>query len=529
MTNLKTKQKKNWCINMSTVRTILDLKLKHNMSDREISQVVGVSNSTVSRFTGKIDKFKITCEKLDSLNDEELDEIIYDKKPGRKHSNEKIVPDFKDLIEELKAHKKLTVKVLYEEYINGLDPPRCYSYSWFADKIDEITKENPLSMVLTHEKGDELYIDYAGTLVPIYSKSTGEIDFYGNVFIATLAYSGYSYLEVHKSQKLENFINGHVNAFEFFKGLTNRLRSDNLKSAVNENTRYSLILNESYLDMCNHYDIQPSPARPYKPKDKAKVEQMVGFLTRNVLMKARNEKFYSLQQANTYLLGLTIKANASNFQNKGGNREMLYKDELNFLKPLPIQRYEYSEFKLAKALPNYHILADRNYYSVPYQLRGIYLSVKLTKSLVVIYKDHVQIACHQRSFDNGKYVTNEDHMPQSHRMALQNPKDIVLREAGLIGVNTKEVIEKILISTNFFDSAIKSAKGTLALKKLYGAGDLELACQFALKICSPTRASVESILSNNLHLIKRDKPIPIKPVEHLNIRGSEYYKERNTI
>lgn len=106
MTNLKTKQKKNWCINMSTVRTILDLKLKHNMSDREISQVVGVSNSTVSRFTGKIDKFKITCEKLDSLNDEELDEIIYDKKPGRKHSNEKIVPDFKDLIEELKAHKK---------------------------------------------------------------------------------------------------------------------------------------------------------------------------------------------------------------------------------------------------------------------------------------------------------------------------------------------------------------------------------------------------------------------------------------
>ena len=125
MTYLKTKQKRKWSSNMSTIRQILDLKLKHNMSDRQISKVVGVSNSTVSRFTSKIDKFEIDLQKLESLEsltNEDLYEIIYDKAPGRKLSSEKIMPDFQDYIEELKTHKKLIVRVLYEEYITGLDP-----------------------------------------------------------------------------------------------------------------------------------------------------------------------------------------------------------------------------------------------------------------------------------------------------------------------------------------------------------------------------------------------------------------------
>ncbi len=207
----------------------------------------------------------------------------------------------------------------------------------------------------------------------------------------------------------------------------------------------------------------------------------------------------------------------------------MYEDERRFLNPLPIERYEYAVFKLTKASSNYHILADGNHYSVPFQLRGTYLSVKLTKDLIVIYQDHIQVAVHQRVFNGNAHVTNKDHMPQNHRLALANPKDIVLKEAEQIGPNTKEVIEKILISTKFFDSAIKSAKGTLALKKLYSASDLELASRLALEICSPTRASVESILSNNLHLLKREEPKPIKHVDHLNIRGSDYYKKRKTI
>lgn len=197
MTYLQTKQKRKWSSNMSTIRQILDLKLKYYLSKRQISKVLGVSNSTVSRFTAKIDKFEIDLQKLESLTNEDLYEIIYDKAPGRKLSSEKIMPDFEDFIEELKTHKKLTVRVLYEEYITGLDPAQCYSYSWFANRIDRLTQENPLSTVLNHEKGDELYVDYAGTTVPIYSSRSNEINFYGEVFIATLAYSGYSFGEMY--------------------------------------------------------------------------------------------------------------------------------------------------------------------------------------------------------------------------------------------------------------------------------------------------------------------------------------------
>jgi transposase len=100
-----------------------------------------------------------------------------------------------------------------------------------------------------HLAGDKLFIDYCGPTVPIVNPETGEIRTV-QIFVATLGASNYTYVEASKSQRLESWLQAHVNAFEFFGGVPHLLVPDNLRAAV-------------------------MLARPYKPKDKAKAENAV--------------------------------------------------------------------------------------------------------------------------------------------------------------------------------------------------------------------------------------------------------------
>ena len=54
---------------------------------------------------------------------------------------------------------------------------------------------------------------------------------------------------------------------------------DNLKSGVNKACRYEPGLNHSYQQLAVHYAVTVMIARPYKPKDKAKVEIGVQIVT----------------------------------------------------------------------------------------------------------------------------------------------------------------------------------------------------------------------------------------------------------
>jgi transposase len=90
--------------------------------------------------------------------------------------------------------------------------------------------------------------------------------------VATLGASGYTYAEASANQRLESFVDSHVNTFEFIEGVTQILVPDNLKSAVTKAHRYDPQINGSYQDMAEHYNTVIIPARPYSPKDKSKVE-----------------------------------------------------------------------------------------------------------------------------------------------------------------------------------------------------------------------------------------------------------------
>ena len=61
-----------------------------------------------------------------------------------------------------------------------------------------------------------------------------------------------------------------MRAFSYFGGVARQLVSDNLKAGVTRACFHEPGVNRTYTEMAAHYGTAVLPARPYKPRDKAK-------------------------------------------------------------------------------------------------------------------------------------------------------------------------------------------------------------------------------------------------------------------
>ncbi len=77
------------------MRQILPLKLKNDISDREVSRIVSVANSMPSTITSNIKKYNLDIQRLYSFSDQKLQEMTYANKAGRKASETSVMPDFR--------------------------------------------------------------------------------------------------------------------------------------------------------------------------------------------------------------------------------------------------------------------------------------------------------------------------------------------------------------------------------------------------------------------------------------------------
>jgi transposase len=90
-------------------------------------------------------------------------------------------------------------------------------------------------------------------------------------FVMTLSWSRALYLEFFFDQTMENFLRGHVRAFEWFQGSARVLLYDNLKSAVLERHGNLIHFNPRLLELAGHYHFEPRPCqvRAGNQKDQA--------------------------------------------------------------------------------------------------------------------------------------------------------------------------------------------------------------------------------------------------------------------
>ncbi len=326
------------------------------------------------------------------------------------------MPDWATVHRELRR-ASVTLQLLWMEHKES--HPEGHQYTQFVHHYREWARH--LDVVLRHEHhaGDKLFLDFAGETIPVVDPETGAEDPW-ELFVGVLGASSFTYAEALPSQQLQQWVAAHVHCFEYLGGCPRILVPDNLKSAVVKAHRYEPLLNRIYEDLAAHYGCAVIPARPHRPRDKAKVESGVLMAERWILASLRHRTFFSGADLNLAIRERLEWLNNRPFKKLDGSRRSLFEEiDKPALRPLPERPFEYGIWKKGKVNIDYHIEVDHHLYSVPYQLVSQPYEARLTASTVEVFARGRRIASHPRSFKRGGFTTLPEHMPDSHRRHLE--------------------------------------------------------------------------------------------------------------
>lgn len=481
-------------------------------SKSKISWSVKVHRETVRNYVSRAKASGVASADLEGMAEEKYRQIFCTSLTGRKRKKTEL--NYEYLSTEIKR-RSVTLCLLWEEYLSE-NSDGC-AYSTFCDRYLRWAKKQNVSMRISHKAGEKCFVDYSGMRFPIYDgDKPDEILYQAEIFVGALGASNYTYFEATESQKLINWIGSHVRMFEYFGGVTEITVPDNLKSGVTKPDYFEPGINKTYHDFAKHYQTAVIPARPNHPKDKSKVENAVLQVQRRVLAVLRNQKFFSLAELNLKLKELMEKFNARVMKSYGKSRKDLFLElDKPALQALPVNKYEFSTYKLCKVNIDYHIEVLGHYYSVPYQHVGEQLEVKIYEKLLEVYLKGQRIALHSRSSSKGRHSTLKEHMPAQHRyMEKWNPMRF-LEWAGNIGYETKTQINSILLARTVPEQTYRSCLGVLTLAKTHGNSHLEQACKIANQFGAVSVRSIKNILANK-HYQKEQQQAPLV---HSNLRA----------
>lgn len=421
----------------------------------------------------------------------------------------------------------VTLKLLWEEYCINCKTNKelpC-NYQRFCIDYNKYVENKKVVSHIDHKPGIVVEVDWAGKTMSFNDENTLEvIKVY--LFVATLPYSQYTYVEGTLSMDEATWINCHVNMFNYFGGVPTRLVCDNLKTGVISHPKKGeIVLNKSYENLGDYYKIAILPARVKRPTDKVSVETNVGKITTAIIAKLRNEKYTSLNALNVAIKKELNKYNDAPFQKREGSRTKVFEEvEKPLLKPLPQFSYEPAMWSYKHVVGyNSHISFKKNFYSVPYQFIRKTVDIKYTSKIIEIFYDGKRIASHIvfPSFVTNKYQTETSHMPEKFNQPEWN-YDRVCDWAKKIGPNTYIVISRIFNSVKVKEQGLNPALAVLRLSKDYSPMQLEKACEEALVMTTnPRYRHISTILKNNQQL--DDKELKEKVKSNGFVRGKEYY------
>jgi len=338
---------------MSKEKQILQM-LQDGYSQRCIASTLRISRNTVAKVVRAASDHQLSKDALESMEEVEIHHMLF---PEEALIPTLVTPDFPYIHKEL-LKSGVTLKLLWQEYVdtcrNTGRPP--YGYSQYCKLYQDYVAQNKLTMHIQHKPGDKLMVDWAGTALPLYDKTTGNSNKV-YLFVATLPFSMYCYAQACRTMKEEDWINAHIAMYEFFGGVTRILTPDNLKVGILSNRKYEdPVINRAYQELADHYQTALLPARVLAPRDKAAVEGSVGNLTSHIIARLRNRKFFDIHTMNTAIRKELDRFNDTPFQKKDGSRHSVFlEEERPFLQPLPKYPYEFAQWKSATVQMNYHI------------------------------------------------------------------------------------------------------------------------------------------------------------------------------
>jgi transposase len=505
-------------LEMSKTREILRLRWALERSVRETARATGVSSGVVSKTESRARVAGLNWGSVQGMGDDPLERRLYG---GPKHTRgpERPLPDPLWMHGELRR-PGVTLELLHMEYLR--EHPAGYRYTAFCEVYRGWLDRRGLVMRQQHKAGERAFVDYSGKRPKVIDPMTGEV-LDVELFVAVLGASNFTYAEATRTQAIADFVGSHVRAFEHFGGAPKVTVPDQLRSAVRVPSRYEPTIARTYAELGQHYGTAIVPARPGRPRDKAKVEVAVQVAQRWILARLRNETFFSVETLNLRIAELLEELNARPMKKLGGisRRELFERVERDALLALPQERFVVSEWKRATVNVDYHVQLAEHFYSVPYTLVREEVEARLTSGTIEVFHKGRRMASHVRSYARFRFTTDPVHMPEAHKKHFAGA-DAVLGWASSVGPMTEAMARRILDANPIREQGWRSTKGLQRLAAKYGAHRVEAACAHALHFGARSYKPVERLLA----LGREQLPLPdamTKTIAHENVRGPGYF------
>ena len=278
---------------MRKIREVLRLTLVEGLSLRDVAAATGLPRSTVAEYVKRADRAGLSWPLPEEHDDGSLESLLFP--PPRPSNSRRPQPSWGEVAKELRR-KGVTLELLWPEY-RQLHPDG-YGYSQFCHLFRAWQAKTDVVMRQDHRAGEKAFCDFSGLRLPIYDQMSGVVAFQAELYVCCLGASSFTFAEAVRTQGLPDWIGASVHAVEYFGGAPAIWVPDNLRAAVTSANRYEPLINVTFDEFAAHYDMAVIPTRPYKPRDKAKVEAAVLMAERWILAVLRKQRFTSLAEAN---------------------------------------------------------------------------------------------------------------------------------------------------------------------------------------------------------------------------------------
>jgi len=507
---------------MRQIREVLRQKWGLGLSHRAVARSLGLGLGTISSVLARAQGTGLDWRQVQTLPDDVLESRLYGR-PEVAGQRQRPAPDGAWIHAE-RRKPGVTLELLHLEYLER--HPDGYRYTQFCDLYRRWLKRRGLSMRQVHRAGDKCFVDYAGQRPRLIDPTTGEV-VEVELFVAGLGASNYTYAEATRTQQVPDWIASHARAFAFFGGVTSAVVCDQLKSGVVLACRYEPGLQRTYEEFAEHYGTAILPARPARPRDKAKIEVAVQIAERWILARLRHETFFSLGALNARIAELLADLNARRMRLYGASRRELFERlDQPALRPLPAEPFVYGEWIKARVNIDYHVEVHHHYYSVPYDLAHEVVEIRVSATTVEALHRGQRVAAHPRDDTRGRHTTNPAHMPKAHQHHLEWTPSRLIQWAATIGPQTAALVAAILADRPHPEQGYRSCLGLLRLSRRDGAARLEAACARAVAVGARSYRHVDSILKHGLDRLPPLEPaaqLTLAPV-HEHLRGRDYYQ-----
>lgn len=511
-------------ISMNIIKQVL-IRLSQKESVRSIGTALHISKNTVSRYKALSEADPLTTKELLALEDTVLNHRFNGGNPAYCDSRMEVLKELLPTMEKELQKPHVTSRLLWEEYRR--DHPDGYGLSQFRHHISQHIKAVKPSTLLKdlYQPGQKMLIDFAGDRLSYIDTETGE-EVFVETYVAILPFSGMTFITCVRSQGIEQFLSATVKALGFFGGVPKILVPDNLKSAVKKTDRYEPDLTTGMNDLANHYLCVAQPARAYKPKDKALVEDAVNKAYRHIYAPLRNRVFHSLEELNEAVAELVQRYNSKRLTGCDYSRvECFVSSEKPLLSPLPPSPFEFKRRATLKVAPNSFITfgSRRNSYSVPYRLIGQQVDVTFTATLVRIYHAGECVATHERSYRSNDFTYVEEHLPPASKEYRAYSAEYFIRKAAAIGDDFKAIMEALFAGGQPEQVYFRTAQGFFSLQRQSDPALFRQACSIAVGLGNLKYRFVQALVKSQCEGFRENPDEMAPPRQHSNIRGKEAF------